>query len=109
MANTKISITIAHATGHEQIIEEAQVEAGCSVMEAIELSNFQQKYPAVEVSINNVGIFGRRVSQAYILKEGDRVEIYRPLKHDPKVLRRMRIKKNQQAPNLLQGEKVDRF
>ena len=42
----------------------------------------------------SIGIFGKRVTLDKILKEGDRIEIYRPLIRDPKEARRLRAKKN---------------
>lgn len=40
-----------------------------------------------------VGIYGRVVALKTVLKDGDRVEIYRPLLADPKDLRRLRAAK----------------
>jgi putative ubiquitin-RnfH superfamily antitoxin RatB of RatAB toxin-antitoxin module len=40
-----------------------------------------------------LGIFGRRVAPARTLKDGDRVEILRPLAEDPKEARRRRARK----------------
>ena len=40
------------------------------------------------IKISSVGVWGKQVSNDYVLKSGDRVEIYRPLIADPKDLRR---------------------
>jgi putative ubiquitin-RnfH superfamily antitoxin RatB of RatAB toxin-antitoxin module len=39
------------------------------------------------------GVWGRKVTWAHIVEDGDRVELYRPLKVDPKVARRQRFKR----------------
>jgi putative ubiquitin-RnfH superfamily antitoxin RatB of RatAB toxin-antitoxin module len=50
-----------------------------------------QRYRSGE---NKVGIYSRPVKLGDVLKEGDRVEIYRPLIADPKELRRQRAEKS---------------
>ena len=40
------------------------------------------------IKVSSVGVWGKKVSSDYVLKSGDRVEIYRPLIADPKDLRR---------------------
>lgn len=96
MANhQKISISIAYANKLEQMIHQADVQPGISIQEALCESGFKARYPNVTISNDNIGVFGRRVPNSYQLKHGDRIEIYRPLAHDPKELRLMRIKKYQ--------------
>ena len=40
-----------------------------------------------------VGVWGKKVSQRHVLADGDRLEIYRGLRVDPKVARRQRFAK----------------
>ncbi len=47
-------------------------------------------FDGFEVDLANVGIFGNKVSPEQVLRDGDRVEIYRPLLADPKEVRRQR-------------------
>jgi len=49
---------------------------------------------AAGMSAERVGIFGKGVTAETRLSEGDRVEIYRPLKIDPKEARRRRANRN---------------
>ena len=51
-------------------------------------------YPNIDQAALNVGIFGSACKLDTPLKTGDRVEIYRPLHHDPKEARRQRALKN---------------
>ena len=39
------------------------------------------------------GIWGRKVPWTHVVQAGDRIELYRPLKVDPKVARRQRFKR----------------
>ena len=85
-----IRIEIAYACAQEAELISLNVKVGTTVMEAIELSSIQSKYPCIDFSINKTGIYGRQCLDGTMLKEGDRVEIYRPLQVDPKKNRRRR-------------------
>lgn len=91
MADT-ITIEVAFALAEQQTLLALSVAKGTSVLEAIELSDILLQYPAINLSLNPIGIFGKRIvnPQAYELMEGDRIEIYRPLLADPKEARRHR-------------------
>jgi putative ubiquitin-RnfH superfamily antitoxin RatB of RatAB toxin-antitoxin module len=49
-----------------------------------------QHFPALDTPGGRLGIFGKRVKRDAVLKDGDRIEIYRPLIADPKDSRRRR-------------------
>jgi hypothetical protein len=49
-----------------------------------------------DVEIKQVGIFSRPVSLDTVLREGDRVEVYRPLKADPRERRRREVEAERQ-------------
>ncbi|AHE66013.1 RnfH family protein [Legionella oakridgensis] len=66
------------------------VEIGTTVAQAIDCSRIQVDYP--ETKHMAIGIFARQVALDKIVKEGDRIEIYRPLMIDPKEKRRERAK-----------------
>ena len=57
------------------------------------LSGLTARYPEARVEEGNVGIFSRKEPLGYVLRDGDRIEIYRPLLCDPKEVRRERAKK----------------
>jgi putative ubiquitin-RnfH superfamily antitoxin RatB of RatAB toxin-antitoxin module len=81
-------VEVAYATPRKQVILRLDVPAGCTVAEAIERSGILQQFPAMKVNPDAVGVFSRKVPMDYVLWEGDRVEIYRPLIADPKETRR---------------------
>ena len=67
---------------------------GATVADAIAQSGVRDAWPGVEIRADRVGIFARKVSLDTMLRDGDRVEIYRPLKIDPKDARRLRAKRS---------------
>lgn len=85
-----INIEVAYATPKEQLILAVNVVKGTTVDEAIQKSGILSKFSEIDTSKNKVGIFGKAVKNTTVLKEGDRIEIYRPLIADPKEVRRQR-------------------
>lgn len=62
-------------------------------MDAIKAAGLIKKFPGLPLGEGSVGVWGRKVSPDYILANQDRLEIWRPLKVDPKVARRERFTK----------------
>jgi putative ubiquitin-RnfH superfamily antitoxin RatB of RatAB toxin-antitoxin module len=87
-----IQIEVAYANPDKQIIRAVSVASGTTVAEAIELTAIKDEFPGIEIDPGGVGIFSRKVPMGHVLREGDRVEIYRPLIADPKEVRRERAK-----------------
>ena len=90
-----IAVEVAYATPEKQRIVKLTVEPGCTVGEAIEQSRIREEFPDLRLNPDAVGIFSRKVTLDHCLREGDRVEIYRPLIADPKESRRRRAKEDQ--------------
>lgn len=87
---TTINIEITYALPHEQSLVSLNLPEGVSVEEAIRKSGLLEKYPEIDLSVNKVGIWNKAAELSAILREKDRVEIYRPLIADPKEVRRKR-------------------
>ena len=85
-----INIEVIYALPHEQALIRLQVPQGTTVAEAITESGLLEKYPDISLAKNKLGIFGKLTKQDVMLREKDRVEIYRPLIADPKEIRRQR-------------------
>ncbi len=83
-----ISVEVAYATPEAQTIIELEVPMGATAEEAARLSGIEEQFPEIQLGKNRLGIFGRLVKGTQKLARGDRVEIYRPLIADPKVVRR---------------------
>ena len=88
--NNKTLIEVAYATPQKQLILECEVEPGTSIREAARLSGIADDFPQIDLEICELGIFGKAVADDYVLADGDRIEIYRPLIADPKEIRRQR-------------------
>lgn len=67
-----------------------RVLPGTTLRQALENSGILERCPEIDLGKNKVGIFGRLRELETVLEEGDRVEIYRALKVDPKEARRRR-------------------
>ena len=87
-----IRIEVAYARPDMQTILAIAVAPGTTVAEAIEQSAIRDEFPEIVIDSVAVGIFSRKVSMDHVLREGDRIEIYRPLIADPKEARRQRAK-----------------
>ncbi len=85
-----IHIEVAYATPDKQVLLCLSVEKGTTVAEGIEQSTIRDEFPDVELDLKSVGIFSRKVLLDQVLREGDRIEIYRPLIVDPMEMRRQR-------------------
>jgi putative ubiquitin-RnfH superfamily antitoxin RatB of RatAB toxin-antitoxin module len=85
-----IQVEIAYATPDRQEILAIQVESGCTIGLAIQLSGILQRFPDIDLTAQSVGIFSKKRELTDLLAAGDRVEIYRPLTIDPKEARRAR-------------------
>lgn len=74
-----------------------EVEEGTSVREAVERSGILQRYPGTRLEHGHLGVFGKGVEPDALLRDGDRVEIYRPLIADPKQVRRARAERRKRG------------
>ena len=98
MAEEKtIPIEVAYAKPDHQMIIPLQVTPGTTLIEAIKLSGILEQFPEINLKENKFGIFSKASSADTVLREKDRVEIYRPLIADPKESRRKRAEKKAHA------------
>jgi putative ubiquitin-RnfH superfamily antitoxin RatB of RatAB toxin-antitoxin module len=81
-------VEVAYATPEAQAVIPVEVHIGTTAAEAVQQSGIELQFPEIDLETSKLGIFGKRVKPQLILHEGDRVEIYRPLTADPKVVRR---------------------
>ncbi len=90
-----IRVEVAFARPDKQEIVELEVAEGSSAKDAVIQSGIIELFPEIDPETDSMGIFGKVVKNpgAHELREGDRVEVYRPLKIDPKQARLNRAKK----------------
>ena len=85
-------IAVAYATPRHQEVIEIPVRPGDTVEQVIRASGLLERFPEIDLTQQRVGIFGEIVRLHDPVRDGDRVEIYRPLLADPKEARRRRAK-----------------
>ncbi len=85
-------VTVLYSPAPREVLEwNLDLPEGATVRDAVLASGWRQLVP--EGAVPDVGIWGRRSTPQQVLREGDRVEVYRDLKVDPKVARRERFRK----------------
>jgi len=89
-----IDIEVVYAEPQKQYLIALQLPAGSTLWQAVEQSGLIEQCPALQARVDslpdNVGIYGAIKPADSLLKNGDRVEIYRSLLMDPKQARRLR-------------------
>ncbi len=88
-----INIEVVFAMPQRQELIALKVRVGSTLADAITQSGIAEKFEGFEPDLAKVGIFGHKASPDQVLRDGDRVEIYRPLIADPKEVRRQRALK----------------
>lgn len=92
MASPTLRIEVVYARSDVQQVAALELAAGATVHDAVRLSGLLQKFPEIKAMHWPLGIFGRPVVPEQLLRDGDRVEIYRRLHLDPKQARRERAR-----------------
>ncbi len=90
MNNNKIKIEVVYALPTEQHLITLNVKPETTLAEAVKLSGLAEKFPEIDLVKGKFGLFGKLSKADTVLREKDRVEIYRPLLADPKEVRRKR-------------------
>lgn len=85
-----INVEVVYALPHEQVLLKLRLPQGATVADAVGASGIAEKHPEIDVARNKLGIFGKLTKADAVLRDKDRVEIYRPLIADPKEIRRKR-------------------
>lgn len=89
-----ICVTVLYSPAPRQVREwRVVLPQGASVLQALEASGLRAEFSDVDPARAAVGIWGRGARLDQVLRDRDRVEIYRPLEVDPKVARRERFKR----------------
>lgn len=73
--------------------KDIQVRPGTSLRQAVELSGLQADMPALDFARYRLGVWGKVRTGESMARDGDRIELYRPLLVDPKIARARRARK----------------
>lgn len=85
-------VTVAVALPARQEVIEVDLAEGADVAAALAAARVAERYPEIPLDRCDVGVWSRISARDTVLREGDRVEIYRPLAADAKAMRRERAK-----------------
>jgi uncharacterized protein len=85
-----INVQVVYAMPDWQDLVSVTLPAGATVQHAIEISGLLPRYPEIDPANGRFGVFSRISKLDTVLRDHDRVEIYRPLIANPKEVRRQR-------------------
>lgn len=89
----RIAVEVVYALPQAQTVIELSLEEGATVEDALRASGILERHPQLDPASCRLGVWGRAAARSQILKNRDRVEIYRPLLADPKQVRRRRAQR----------------
>jgi uncharacterized protein len=93
-----LRIEIVYAEPQRAIVKTLHLPAGASVADALKLAALDPDFAGVDLANSALGIFGILIRGNQLLRQGDRIEIYRPLAADPKEARRARVREARKKP-----------
>jgi putative ubiquitin-RnfH superfamily antitoxin RatB of RatAB toxin-antitoxin module len=92
-----IEVEVVYALPHKQIKVTVTLSEGQSALDALRLSNLQSQLPETDLLQLEMGIYSRLLDGRssplpadYVMRDGDRLELYRPLQLDPNKARLLR-------------------
>lgn len=104
-ASNMLTVELIYALPNEQNLQVITVTSGTNVKQAIEASGILDKYPEIDLEKTKVGIFSKVTKLDEKLRDGDRIEIYRPLIADPKEMRRLKAQQKKEQEKKEQEKK----
>ncbi len=90
MQDETIRVEVVYAAPQQAWKARLALPIGATASEALAQSEFATRIPGFEATTLGYAIFGKKISAATILRDGDRLELLRPLVADPKQARRRR-------------------
>jgi putative ubiquitin-RnfH superfamily antitoxin RatB of RatAB toxin-antitoxin module len=87
----RVTVSVCFAQPDAVFLKTLAVTDGSTIAQAIEASGLLQACPEVDPATMRVGVFGKLKTPDTVVRDGDRVEVYRPLVADPKSARHKRV------------------
>ena len=85
-----MQVEVVFALPERQLLRSVELPEGSTVADAIETSGIAGAFPGIDLDELQAGIWGNPAERTRSLREGDRVELYRPLEIDPREARRLK-------------------
>lgn len=92
LSKPEVSVVLSTGPRHIQVVAVDWTE-GLTAAQAVRASGLLEPLPQADIAVLALGVWGRKAASSLLLQAGDRVELTRPLKVDPKVARRERFVK----------------
>jgi putative ubiquitin-RnfH superfamily antitoxin RatB of RatAB toxin-antitoxin module len=99
MSRDEIEVEVIYALPLSQEITRLRMPTGTTAAEAILRAAVAARHPELGTGQERIAIYGRVASPDTVLRDGDRVEILRPLTADPKEARRQRASRRRRLPS----------
>jgi len=93
----RIAVSVVYAAPGVELCVPVEVASGATIADAVRESAVAARLPGVDIDALKTGLWGKLKPGSTVLRAGDRVEIYRPLKADPNTARQHRVAKKRAA------------
>ena len=90
MPESQVNVIVAWATPEQEVLRPVVLASGTTVEQAIVASGMLDEVAGIDLATHPVGIYGKKKPLDTVVRELDRIEIYRPLVADPMETRRRR-------------------
>lgn len=91
MQRPEAGVEVAYARRDRQRVVRVPLRDGMTAADAVASAGLLEEFPELAGRELQLGIFGRRIEGTQVVHDGDRVEIYRPLRFDPREARRRAV------------------
>ena len=85
-----IDVEVVFALAEDQGLLSVSLPEGATIADAVTLSGIAEKFPDEDLDALQTGLWGQPVDRDRLVKDGDRVELFRPLEMDPREARRLK-------------------
>lgn len=86
-----MKVSLAFVDEDHQIWHKLDIPDGCTLKQVIIISGILEDMPEIDLEVQKVGIHGKIADLTDSVKEGDRIEIYRPITADPAQVKRRSV------------------
>jgi hypothetical protein len=87
-----LQVSVAVALPDRQEVIALELPEASTAADAVAAARVGERFPGLDLATARLGIWSQPCELATPLRDGDRVEIYRPLQADPKAMRRARAR-----------------
>ena len=85
-----LNVEVCYAMSGKQEVVRVRIPEGATLQQGLDASGLLAKYPEIDIRKNKFGIWNKLSKLDAVLRDKDRIEIYRPLIADPKEVRKQR-------------------